>query len=122
MSLQELVLSRLRELGTAERPMSARRAAERSRGGVSYDTLYAIARGEHSGRLNDRTVQGIADALDLTPGAIYDAAGLPRPQSRWLFPERFDRLDAAQRRLVEDIAAALLEADRRGYERGRRDH
>jgi lambda repressor-like predicted transcriptional regulator len=122
MTLQDLVLARLRDLGTEDKPMSARRAAERSRGGVSYDTLYSIARGEHSGRLAPRTVQGIADALDVQPEQVYDAAGIPRPQARWLPPERLDRLTPAQRKLLEDMGAALLDADRRGYERGSRGH
>lgn len=116
MSLQDLVITRLAELG-----ISARTAAKRSRGGVSYDTLYAIARGEHSGQLADRTAQGIADALDVPLGQVYDAAGIPRRQTRWLPPERFDRLTSAQRKLLEEMAAALLDADRRGYERGVRE-
>lgn len=115
MSLQDLVITRLAELG-----ISARTAAKRSRGGVSYDTLYAIARGEHSGDLRDTTVQGIAGALNLPPGEVYDAAGLPRPVGRWQPPASLDRLSLAQRRLLEDVGSALLDADRRGYERGRR--
>lgn len=116
--LQHLVLTRLAELGERGRPMSARRAAERSRGQVSYDTLYLIAKGQHSGRLTDRVAQGLADALGVPVDRVYDAAGQPRPQTRWQPPQRFDRLTLAQRQLLEDLASALLEADQRGYERG----
>lgn len=119
--LQHLVLTRLAELGTHGRPMSARAAAERSRGAVSYDTLYTIVNGKHTGRLTDRVVEGIAAALDVPVGQVYDAAGAPRPHGRWLLPERFDRLDRTQRRQIEELISALLEAEAKGYERGRRE-
>jgi hypothetical protein len=119
--LQHLVLTRLAELGTKGSPMSARKAAERSRGDVSFHTLYAIAKGQHSGRITDRTAQGIAAALDVPVARVYDAAGAPRPQGRWLPPERLDRLTLDQRKLLEDIGYALLDADAKGYERGRLD-
>lgn len=119
--LQHLVLTRLIELGTPGSPMTARKAAERSRGGVSFHTLYAIAKGSHSGKITDRTAQGIADALDVPVDRVYDAAGAPRPQGRWLPPERLDRLTLDQRRLLEDIGYALLSAHAEGYEQGRRD-
>ena len=117
--LQQLVLTRLAELGEKGRPMTARAAAERSQGGVSYDTLYTIANGKHSGRLGKRVAEGIAAALDVPVAQVYDAAGAPRPVGRWVLPERFDRLSPEQRRLVEDLCAALLEADAKGYERAR---
>lgn len=116
-ALQDLALRRLAELGDASGPLPARVAAERSRGRVSYETLRSIARGAHSGRLSDRVAEGLAMALDVPVQEVYDAARIPRPQSRWLWPERFDRLDAAQRRIVEDVAGGFLEA----YEKGLRD-
>lgn len=119
--LQQLVLTRLAQLGEPGTPMSARAAARRSHGRVSYDTLYQIANGKHSGRLTDATAEGIAAALEVPVSDVYDAAGAPRPQGRWLLPERFDRLTIEQRRLVEEFCGALLDADARGYERGRRD-
>lgn len=119
--LQHLVLYRLAELGTPGKPMSAREAARRSNGAVSYDTLYTIANGKHSGRLTDPVAEGIAAALDVPVSRVYDAAGAPRPQGRWVPPERLDRLSLEQRRQLEDLGAALLDADAKGYERGRRD-
>lgn len=117
--LQELVLTRLNDLGTRGRPMSARQAALRSRGSISYDTLYKIANGEHSGRLRDDTARGLAAALDVPIERVYDAAGAPRPLTRWQPPERFDRLTIEQRKALEDMAALLLAAEQRGYDRGR---
>jgi hypothetical protein len=115
--LQDLMLRRLAELGTPGSPMSIRQATERARGLVSYEILRKIARGEHSGRISDSTAEGIARALDVPVQSVYDAARVPRPVSRWQWPARFDRLDVAQRRIVEDVAAGFLEA----YEKGLRD-
>lgn len=119
--LQHLVLTRLAELGERGKPMSARAAAKRSHGAVSYDTIYQIANGKHTGRLTDSVAEGIAAALEVPVARVYDAAGAPRPSGRWLLPERFDRLNTEQRRLVEELCAALLKADAVGYERARRD-
>lgn len=110
--LQALVVSRLIELN-----LSARAAADRSRGKVSYSTLRNIARGVHGGKVGDRIAEGISAALDLPLSQVYEAAQAPQPMSRWEWPERFERLQPPERRLVEEIAAALLNA----YDRGLRD-
>lgn len=115
--LAALVLRRLEDLGTPDNPMSFRQATQRARGLVSFETLRQIARGEHSGRIADRTAEGIALALDVSVKEVYDAARVPRPQARWNWPAKFDRLDLPQRRLVEDVANALLDS----YEKGLRD-
>lgn len=119
--LQQLVLSRLAELGEGGRPMSPRRAAEHARGLVGFQTIYDIARGTHKGKISDRTAEGLAEALQVPVGRVYDAAGAPRPLGRWQPPAYFDRLDADQRRLVESFASALLGAYTRGYEHGLRE-
>lgn len=119
--LQHLVVTRLIEMGIGGKPMSPRQAALRSRGAVSYDTLYRIVRGQHSGRLSDRVANGIAEGLDLPLADVYEAVGAPRPQARWVPPERLDRLTPYRRKLLEDLASALLEAEQEGYERGFRD-
>jgi hypothetical protein len=97
--------------------LSIRGASERSRDGLSYETMRNIARGRHSGRISDRRAQGLATALDVPLSRIYEAARVPRPMSTWKWPKRFDRLLPAQRRQVEEFAAALLDA----YDRGVRD-
>jgi hypothetical protein len=116
-SLQELVLTRLAELGDEKAPMSALQASKAAGGHVSYETIRLIARGNHSGRINDRIASGLALALRVPVERVYQAAGLPAPGERWEWPRRFDRLAHAQRRVIEDVAAAVLEA----YEAGRRD-
>lgn len=115
--LQDLVLTRLAELGEPGSPMSYRQASERGRGLINYETFRLIARGEHSGRLTDRSAEGLARAIDVPVAEIYRVARVPRPTTRWHWPAKFDRLDLQQRRLIEDMARALLEA----YEKGVRD-
>lgn len=111
------MLRRLAELGTPGKPMSIREATRRARGHVSYEVLRSIARGEHSGRIEDETAEGLSLALDVPLQTVYSIARVPRPLTRWQWPARYDRLDAPQRQIVESVAAALLEA----YEKGLRD-
>ena len=116
--LQDLILTRLAELGDEHGPMSAREAARRAEGLVSYETLRNLARGvRHTGRITDRVAEGISRALQIPASRVYAAAGVPAPGRKWDWPAKFDRLPIEDRRHVENIAAALLEC----YERGRRD-
>lgn len=116
--LQDLILTRLAELGDEKGPMSAREAARRAEGLVSYETLRNLARGvRHTGRISDRVAAGLSRALQIPEARVYAAAGIQPPGQRWRLPDRFDRLPIEQRRIVEDVASAMLEA----YEKGRRD-
>jgi hypothetical protein len=103
--LTALVQQRLAELD-----LSVRAASLRSRGMVNYETLRKIARGLHSGKIADQTAEGLGRALDLPVSKVYEAARAPQPITRWKWPEKFDRLTLPQRRVVEDVAAALLAA------------
>ena len=114
--LQELIRTRLAALGDRGQPMSHREAARRSRGAFSNETLSAILRGDHRGGITDRIAHGLAEALEVPVDDVYAAAAVPMPETRWRWPERFDRLPPAWRRQVEDHAAGLLEA----YDKGRR--
>lgn len=115
--LQHLVLLRLAELGDGVNPLSARQAARRSKGLVSNETISKIAAGKHSGHLKGRTPEGLANALQVPIGRVLEAAGDVSPHGPWAWPSRFEQLEPAQRGLVEEVAAALLEA----REKGRRD-
>lgn len=116
--LQHLILARLVELGDESGPMTAREAARRASGLVSYETLRNLARGtRHTGRITDRVAEGLARALEIPVAQVYAAAGAPSPGARWEWPRRFDRLPPAQRQIVEDVAAGMLEM----YDRGRNE-
>lgn len=118
--LRWLVITRLQELGTKDHPMSPRAAAERANGAISHSTLYNIAQGRHTGRITDKVARGLAAALDMPIERVYEAAGASQPQTRWTLPEKFDRVALEHRGMFEDLVAAFLEAERRGFERGRR--
>lgn len=109
-SLQALVLSRLVALGTEEGPMSLRQATQRANGSLSTESLRKIARGEHPGRISDRTAEALAVALSVPIDEVYAAADVRPPLPRWELPPAFDRLALDDRRLVEDVARGLLRA------------
>jgi len=105
--LQRLVSERMSELS-----LSYRRAAARSGGKVSHGTLNSIVTGRHSWRLDARTVEGIAQALELEPAAIETAVGRVSrsAESEFVLPQKANRLNAAERRAVLSMIDALLTA------------
>lgn len=115
--MQHLVLARLAELGDASGPMPALQAVRAAEGLISFETLRAIARGEHGGKLRPRTAEGLAKALRIPVAEVYQAAGMQAPHGEWRLPPRLEQLRPRDRALVEDVATAIIEA----YERGRRE-
>lgn len=113
-ALQELVLTRLAELG-GDSPMPARQAVRGNEHLISYETMRVLARGRHSGGISDRVAEGLSRALQVPLERVYRAAGQPAPADRWELPTRLSRLNPAQRQLLEDIGAALLDAYDKGY-------
>jgi hypothetical protein len=109
-ALQALVINALIEAGTNGKPMSPREASNRSGNAVSYEIIRQLKAGEHSGRLHDTTVEGLSKALGVTENQIRRAAGMPKRMPPWEWPRRFDRLTLHQRKLVEQLAQALLDA------------
>lgn len=116
-TLQELALRRLQELGDDSGPMSAHQAVQRAQGKMSYELLRRILRGLHGGNINDRVAEGLSLALQVPLARVYEAAGQLTPGEPWAWPERFARLPAPQRKIVEDMVGAMLEL----YDQGRRD-
>lgn len=121
-TLQELVLTRLHQLGDENGPMSLDRAVARSRGKLSTENLRRMGRGEHGGKLRDKTAEGLALALDVPVSEVYRVAGVPRPGKRWVMPEKFDRLLPEERKVVESVAAAILAAHDRGVRHAQQSH
>jgi hypothetical protein len=114
--LAALIRRRLEELGDRSGPMSRREAARRSRGKISDFHLGNLINGTaNPAGISNRIAEGIAAAIDVSIDEVFAAAHVARPMSRWVLPERFDRLPEAKRRLVEELAAALLHS----YDEGR---
>ncbi|MGH3261245.1 MAG: hypothetical protein ACRDNS_04530, partial [Trebonia sp.] len=108
--LHALVRSRLGELG-----LSYEAAAARSSGLVSHGTLHRLAVGLHHGRLRERTIRGVALALDVPQSTVRQAlpADVARRERPFVLPPRADRLDARERRLVLDYVDRLIAKRRR---------
>lgn len=110
--LQRLVRERLIELGSKDRPLSVRDAAARANNAISHETIRQIAAGEHSGRMEDRTVNALAVAIDVPRSRVLQA--LHRTQTQPLqpfrLPERANRLGLRQRRAVLTVVDAMLDA------------
>lgn len=94
--------------------LSLRAAAARSHGKITYETLSKINAGQHSGRLQTRTAEGLAQALDVPLSEVYAAAEAVQPLSSWQMPEATWGLDASERREIEKMARLLLNAKEAG--------
>ncbi|MGL5828861.1 MAG: hypothetical protein ACRC0L_04740 [Angustibacter sp.] len=111
--LKELMEKRLRDLGTDRGPLSARQAAGRSDGLVSYETLRLLLRGQHSGVISRDTAQGIAQALEVPLEQVLRLAGQRVPLGPFTLPERADTLVPAERAVVLSVVDAILDAAQR---------
>lgn len=107
-ALQRLVKTRLKQLG-----LSYREAAKRSDGMASHATFYQLATGQHSGRVSDRTINGLALALELSAREVREAAGLGDQEEppEFRLPKRAGRLTQRQRRVILAMVDALLEEE-----------
>jgi len=112
-SLQELVQARMDTL-----ELTARGAAYRSDGLVSYETIRNIMRGRHGGVVSDRVAQGLAKALQVPVERIYTAMQVPQPVGEWHLPSELHRLPPEYRAKVEDVARVLLAAYEHGFDDG----
>jgi hypothetical protein len=114
--LQQLVESRLRELGDHRGPLSTRQAAARAGGKVSYETLRLIRTGRHSGSISQEVAEGLALALDVPLSRVLAVAGRRIPQGPFVLPKRAEALTKSERGVVLSVVDAILDAaaQRRG--------
>lgn len=108
--LQQLVERRLKELGDHRGPMATRRAASRSEGKISYETLRLLKLGRHSGAIALETAEGLSLALDLPLQTILEVAGQRIPQGPFELPKRADTLTKSERAVVLSVIDAILDA------------
>jgi hypothetical protein len=90
--------------------MPTRRAAARSEGKVSYETLRLLKLGRHSGSISLEVAEGIALALDLPLTTVLEVAGQRIPQGPFTLPKRADTLTKAERAVVLSVVDAILDA------------
>jgi hypothetical protein len=108
--LQQLVDRRLRELGDHRGPMPTRRAAARSGGKVSYETLRLLKLGQHSGSISAEVAEGLALALDVPLSTVLQVAGQRIPLGPFLLPKRAETLTKSERAVVLSVVDAILSA------------
>ena len=108
--LQQLVETRLRELGDRRRPLSTRQAAARAGGKVSYETLRLIRTGQHSGSISQEVAEGLALALDVPLSRVLAVAGRRIPQGPFVLPKRAEALTKSERGVVLSVVDAILDA------------
>ena len=108
--LQQLVESRLREMGDHRGPLSTRQAAARAGGKVSYETLRLIRTGRHSGSISQDVAEGLALALDVPLTRVLAVAGRRIPQGPFVLPKRAEALTKSERNVVLSVVDAILDA------------
>lgn len=107
-SLAALIQRRLHELGDESGPLSLRRAAQKSSGLLSSETLRRASLG--MAETSDKALRGLSLALEVPVAEVYRAAGVPRPWGRWELPPEFDRMPPKNRVQFEVLMSAFLEA------------
>ncbi len=108
--LQQLVEQRLKIMGGQRGPMSARQAAARSNGQISYETLRLLRLGKHSGSITRDTAEGLALALDIPLPEVMQLIGQRIPQGPFRLPKKADTLTPAERAVVLSVVDAILDA------------
>lgn len=108
---------RLREMGArrGREALSLREAHEAikdkdGRAPVSYETTRQLFTGEHSGKISETTVDGLATMFDVAVSEITDAAGQRRRLGKFNLPRRADRLDDRERKVIVAVVDAILDA------------
>lgn len=77
---------------------------------MSHGTIGAVVRGTHGGSFNDKTLAGLALAIDVPESEIRRAAGVPTA-AEFALPASASRLSARGRSAMRTMLKALLEAE-----------
>lgn len=111
--LEKFVAARLAELGDERGPLSYRAAADKAEGLISFQLLHLMATGQGPGRHSDRTLRGIALALDVPQAKIIELAGQAPRETEFRLPKKANKLTEKDRKAVEALVNALLDAHER---------
>lgn len=111
-----MTLSRMDELrrliqGQMEKQgLSYREAAGRAKGLISYAHLSVIVNGGHSGEINDKTLTGIALAIDVPVSRVRKAYGTTATEPiSFGLPDKAKHLSPKQRKAVLAMVDAFLD-------------
>lgn len=107
--MQKLIGDRL-----AEQDLSYRAAAERANGLISHSSLHQIHVGRSLGPWSDKTLAGVALALDVPLPVVKKQAQETHPSfTTFTLPAKAKKLNAHQRRLILEMIDMLLQTDKK---------
>lgn len=109
-ALQRLIVQRQRDLN-ARSLIAMYRAANLPRGAITYETLRRMATGRQRSIRGDQTYEDLSTILRVSVDDVKSAEAGYTPIGGW---ERYERLNAEERKAVEGVMDAILAAREAG--------
>ncbi|MCO6684765.1 hypothetical protein V7G09_04895 [Cutibacterium avidum] len=109
-ALQRLIANRQRDLN-APSLIAMYRAANLPRGAITYETLRRMATGRQRSIRGDQTYEDLSTILRVSVDDVKSAEAGYTPIGGW---ERYERLNAEERKAVEGVMDAILAAREAG--------
>ncbi|MDU7935215.1 MAG: hypothetical protein E7J54_31945 [Pseudomonas aeruginosa] len=109
-ALQRLIAQRQRDLN-ARSLIAMYRAANLPRGAITYETLRRMATGRQRSIRGDQTYEDLSTILRVSVDDVKSAEAGYTPIGGW---ERYERLNAEERKAVEGVMDAILAAREAG--------
>jgi hypothetical protein len=107
-NLQDLILRRAKEIGGNNGDLSTRQLEARSQGKVSRATFQRMMAGEYDAVTSQRTIDGLALALEVSLRVVESAAGAPPSYGPFQLDDDAARLTPTQRKAVKHVVEAML--------------
>lgn len=92
----------------AELGLTGRGIAKASGGLMTHGTAAKLVNATHSSRLDERTVMGLARAIEVPEAQIRRALGMPAKRPPFQLPARADMLNDRQRRALLNLVDVML--------------
>ncbi|WCC80063.1 hypothetical protein O6R08_00380 [Cutibacterium equinum] len=109
-ALQRLIANRQRDLN-APSLIAMYRAANLPKGAITYETLRRMATGRQRSIRGDQTYEDLSTILRVSVDDVKSAEAGYTPIGGW---ERYERLNAEERKAVEGVMDAILAAREAG--------
>lgn len=117
-ALQRLIANRQRDLN-APSLIAMYRAANLPKGAITYETLRRMATGRQRSIRGDQTYEDLSTILRVSVDDVKSAEAGYTPIGGW---ERYERLNAEERKAIEGVMDAILAAREAGGSSDGRRH
>lgn len=117
-ALQRLIANRQRDLN-APSLIAMYRAANLPKGAITYETLRRMATGRQRSIRGDQTYEDLSTILRVSVDDVKSAEAGYTPIGGW---ERYERLNAEERKAIEGVMDAILAAREAGSNSDDRHH